>query len=85
MLTANFQNGEDSIQRPGALREDMQGLGFFGSGIITPAVTEFGASIDDSYASAVRAYNTYIRSLAPVFATLQSAGLKAPSARTITP
>jgi len=84
-LTADYHNDEDSIQRPGALREDMQGLGFFGQGVITPAVFDYGRRIDAAYHTAVQNYNAYIRTLGPVNAALRAAGLKTPSANPVTP
>jgi photosystem II stability/assembly factor-like uncharacterized protein len=84
-LTANYQNGEDSIQRPGKLREDMDGLGFFGAGIITPAVADYGSRVDRSYRTAVQQYNSYVRSLDPLERALRSAGLKSPEVRVVTP
>ena len=85
MLTANFQNGEDSIQRPGALREDMQGLGFFGSGVITPPTIAYAKSIDVSYAQAIAAYNAYAATLNGLDSTLRGNGLKTASIRRINP
>ena len=84
-LTADYHNDEDGIQRPGALREDMQGLGFFGQGLITPAVSDYGRRVDAAYRSAVARYNAFIRTLGPVNAQLRAAGLKTPSANTVTP
>jgi hypothetical protein len=75
-LTADYHNDEDSIQRPGALREDMQGLGFFGGGLITPAVRNYAHRVESSYNSGISQYNAYTRSLSAVNAALKSAGLK---------
>jgi photosystem II stability/assembly factor-like uncharacterized protein len=85
VLTADYHNDEDSIQRPGALREDMEGLGFFGQGLVTPAVREYAQRIDVTYRSAVARYNTFVRSLDSVNGALKSAGLKTPSAQEVTP
>jgi hypothetical protein len=76
VLTADYHNDEDSIQRPGALREDMQGLGFFGSGVITPAVRDYARRVEASYNSATSQYNAFVRSLTTVNAALKGAGLK---------
>jgi photosystem II stability/assembly factor-like uncharacterized protein len=84
-LTADYQNDEDSIQRPGALREDMQGLGFFGQGVLTPAVRNYATRVDVTYHAAVNRYNAYVRSLGAITGALQSAGLKTPSAPEVKP
>jgi hypothetical protein len=76
VLTADYHNDEDSIQRPGALREDMQGLGFFGGGLITPAVRDYARRVETSYNSAISQYDSFVRSLTTVNAALKSAGLK---------
>jgi hypothetical protein len=76
ILTADYHNDEDSIQRPGALREDMQGLGFFGGGLITPAVRDYARRVESSYNGAVSQYGAFVRSLTTVNASLKSAGLK---------
>ncbi|HEY8315029.1 MAG TPA: hypothetical protein VIG51_12780 [Candidatus Baltobacteraceae bacterium] len=75
-LTADYHNDEDSIQRPGKLREDIQGLGYAGSGLITPAIVSLGNRIDGEYKTAVGQYNAYLQSLSTLNAALQSAGLK---------
>ncbi len=84
-MTADYHNDEDSIQRPGALREDYQGLGFFGQGIVTPAVRDYASRVETAYRAAVQQYNAYVRSLQSIDAALKSAGLKAPSASEVTP
>jgi hypothetical protein len=84
-LTADYHNDEDSIQRPGALREDYQGLGFFGQGVVTPAVRDYASRVEAAYRAIVPRYNAYVRSLNSVDATLKSAGLKTPSAPEVTP
>ncbi len=76
VLTADYHNDEDSIQRPGALREDMQGLSFFGQGVVTPAVAAYGARIDVALRSAVGRYNAFAQSLRSLNTALQQAGLK---------
>ncbi len=84
-LTADYHNDEDSIQRPGALREDMQGLGFFAQGVLTPAVINYGQRVDVAYRAAVQRYNAYVRTLAPIDAGLRSAGLKTPDISEVRP
>ncbi|MDQ2681754.1 MAG: hypothetical protein M3Y21_12175, partial [Candidatus Eremiobacteraeota bacterium] len=63
LLTADYHNDEDSIQRPGALREDIQGLGYAGGGLITPAITNLGSRIDVRYRAAVVQFNAYLKTL----------------------
>jgi photosystem II stability/assembly factor-like uncharacterized protein len=75
-LTADYHNDEDSIQRPGALREDLQGIGFLSAGVLTPAVREFTHRVEGTYRSAVGNYNSYVRSLSAVNSSLGKAGLK---------
>ncbi|MDQ6823164.1 MAG: hypothetical protein M3Z07_01495 [Candidatus Eremiobacteraeota bacterium] len=75
-LTADFHNGEDSIQRPGMLREDVQGMGYAGSGLITSAVTELGGRIDAQYRTSIAHFNTYLASLGTLNSALTQAGLK---------
>jgi photosystem II stability/assembly factor-like uncharacterized protein len=74
-LTANYQNAEDSIQRPGKLREDLEGAFFGASGLITPPVEDFLGRVQGEYASGVARYNAYIRTLPALNAALKSAGL----------
>jgi hypothetical protein len=69
-LTANYQNDEDSIQRPGALREDIQGLGFQSGSIISPPLVEFAKRIEANYRKAVSDYNAYVESVRPLIATI---------------
>jgi len=61
-LTADFHNGEDSLQRPGRLREDMQGLtgGRGGSSAPNAAQLEAAARIDAEYASVMRDVNAFL-------------------------
>lgn len=69
-LTANYQNGEDFIQRPGKLREDLMGIA--GVGLVTPAVEEVAGRIDRSYVAAVSQFNTYIATLPQLNSALKS-------------
>ena len=85
VLTADFHNDEDSIQRPGALREEYQGLGFFGAGIVTPAVRNYGSRVEAAYRAAAEQYNAYVRSLSGVDAALKAAGVAPPSASEVRP
>jgi hypothetical protein len=84
-LTADYHNDEDSIQRPGALREDYQFLGYFGGTVLTPAVTDYARRVEAAYRAIVPQYDNYIRSLTTINNALKSAGLKTPSASEVTP
>jgi hypothetical protein len=77
MLTADFQNDEDGIQRPGSLREDVQGLFFVSQGVVTPPNVQYAQRIGAEYESARKAFNEYIASLnTNVSGSLQKGGLK---------
>ena len=78
-LTADYTNGEDSVSRPGSLRENLDGAltslqSFPVQGIITPAAAEFYARIAAEYQRARNAYNAYVRSLPQDNAALRAAG-----------
>jgi photosystem II stability/assembly factor-like uncharacterized protein len=82
LLTANYTNGEDSVSRPGSLRENIEGAltsleSFPVQGIVTPAAAEFYARIDAEYRTARRAYDAYARSLPAIDARLTGAELNA--------
>ena len=78
LFTADYHNDEDSIQRPGALREDVPAGGFLRAGNQppTPALLEFAARFDGEYQAALAKYNAFVTNLAPLQAQLKSAGLK---------
>ncbi|MDQ2992913.1 MAG: hypothetical protein M3R30_08875, partial [Candidatus Eremiobacteraeota bacterium] len=82
-LTANFQNGEDSIQRPGALREDIGGLMF--TGFVTPPAVSFAKRMDAAFADGMGRYNAFVTGTLPgVNAALKAAGKKElPSVKTL--
>ncbi len=80
-LTASYTNGEDSVSRPGSLRENLDGAlsslqSFPVQGIITPAAAQFYARIDSEYRAARDAYNAYARSVPQVNAQLTKLGLR---------
>ena len=80
-LTANYTNGEDSVSRPGSLRENLDGAltslqSFPVQGIITQAAAQFYARIDAEYRAARAAYNAYVRSLPGINARLHAAGAR---------
>jgi hypothetical protein len=72
-LTANYQSGEDSLQEPGQLREDI-GPGWVG--LVTPAVREWQKKIDARYRASVVAYNAFVASLDKTNVALRAAGAK---------
>ncbi len=86
-LTANFHNDEDSITRPGALREDLEGfLDFRGGDPPTPALLHIAATIDEHYRNVMAEYNDFAKSVSALNAALRSAGVKEISVPpTITP
>ena len=73
-LTANYQNDEDSIQAPGALREDVQTAYFSAQGIITGPTVDYLKRIDGEVRSAVAQYNAFVTGpLVPVEAAVKAA------------
>jgi hypothetical protein len=62
-LTANYQNGEDSIQMPGKLREDVQNAGGFG--IVTPVYIEYANKVQKELDAGIGRYNTFVQSQVP--------------------
>ncbi len=76
-LTADYQNDEDGIQRPGALREDIEGLYFGAQGLITAPVKAAMARADGELRDAVGAYNAFVAQILPqTNVQLQHAGMK---------
>ena len=81
-LTAAYVNGEDSVSRPGSLRENLDGAftslqSFPVQAIVTPAAAQFYARIATEYRGARDAYNAYAASLPQLNAQLKSTGLAA--------
>ena len=74
-LTANYQNNEDSIQRPGKLREDIESAFFAALGLETQPAVDFIHRIEGEYGAGVSHYNDYVRSLSPLDAALRTAKL----------
>jgi len=84
-LTANFHNDEDSIERPGALREELEGLQQFPTPPLPPLIA-FAATLDVQYHDAMRAYGALTTSVATLNSALKAAGVKEiPVPRTVTP
>lgn len=74
-FTANYKNGEDSIQWPGELREDLPRGGFGAASPPTPALLEYAARFDREYEAAMAKYNAYVTgTLKPLSAALKGAG-----------
>ena len=59
-LTANYKNGEDSIQFPGQLREDVPRSGFGSPSPPTPALLDYAKRFDREFANVVSAYHAYV-------------------------
>ena len=77
-FTADYKNDEDSIQRPGSLRESIPRTSGLGGPQLPPtaAQLDYAKRFDAAYAAAVDGYNRYVSSLAPLQAALKDAGLK---------
>jgi murein L,D-transpeptidase YcbB/YkuD len=75
-LTANFKNGEDSIQHPSSLREEIPRSGFGSVAPPTAAQLDYAARWDALYDTALTKYNDYVKSLA---------GMNIDGAKTVTP
>ncbi|MDQ2909130.1 MAG: hypothetical protein M3R44_07260, partial [Candidatus Eremiobacteraeota bacterium] len=76
-LTADYQNDEDSIQRPGELRENLQALvgSRAGSGPPTAATLDLAARIDADYRAQMRAVTAFFaRDVAAADTTLRRSG-----------
>ncbi len=74
-FTANYQNGEDSIQWPGELREDLPRGGFGAASPPTPALLDYAQRFDRAYEAAMAKYNAYVRdTLSPLASALKAAG-----------
>ncbi|MHB8702867.1 MAG: WD40/YVTN/BNR-like repeat-containing protein [Candidatus Tyrphobacter sp.] len=74
-FTADYHNDEDSIQRPGALKEDVPRAGFGPSQPPpTPALLSYARRFDVEYRAAMARYDAYVRSLGALSVALRSAG-----------
>jgi hypothetical protein len=74
-ITANYQNAEDSIQRPGKLREDLEGAFFTAIGLITQPTVNFLNRVEGEYRDGMGHYNAYVQSLSSLDAALRAAKL----------
>lgn len=78
VLTADYHNDEDGIQRPGALREDLQTAYYGSQGLITEPVADYIGRINGKLHAAVGQYNGFVTGVLPgVNAALKQAGMKA--------
>jgi photosystem II stability/assembly factor-like uncharacterized protein len=76
-FTADYRNDEDSIQRPGSLRESIPRTGLQGPQLPpTAAQLDYARRFDAAYATAMAGYNSYVSSLEPLQSSLKSVGLK---------
>ncbi len=75
-LTANFKNGEDSVEHPGSLREEVPRTGFGAAAPPTAAQLDYASRWDAAYDAAFAKYNEYVKSLG---------SLKLDGAKTVTP
>jgi photosystem II stability/assembly factor-like uncharacterized protein len=71
-LTANFQNFEDFIQRPGKLREDLSAESQ--TGLVTPAALDLEKRVNGEWTAGVQAFNAYLATLPALNATLKAGG-----------
>jgi photosystem II stability/assembly factor-like uncharacterized protein len=77
-FTANYQNDEDGIQLPGALREDAQQLQFFGGTVVTPALLDYAKRVDAEYGDGKTRYNAFVTQQIPALNdVLKTLNLKA--------
>ncbi len=76
-FTADYKNDEDSIQRPGSLRESVPRTGLGGAQLPpTAAQLDYASRFDAAYAAAVAQYDSYLSSLSTLQAALKKAGIK---------
>ena len=79
-LTANYQNDEDGIERPGKVREDVQTVMFFSGAYITPAMREYGTRVAAELRQASTHYNAFVRDQLPAL----NGALKAVNVKAVT-
>jgi hypothetical protein len=68
LFTADYHNDEDSIGKPGALREDVPGGGGGQRGNAPPtaATLEYATRFDADYAAAFARYDAFVASIKPL-------------------
>jgi photosystem II stability/assembly factor-like uncharacterized protein len=76
-FTANYHNDEDSIMRPGAMREDLDDfVGGFGVGRMpTPAYVAYSDRVAAEYKSVMGAYNDFAKLVSGLNPALKAAGV----------
>ena len=74
-ITANFHNDEDSIERPGAVREDLEDFLMLRTPP-TPAIVAYAATVDARYRNVMRAYDQFAASVDSLNRALESAKFK---------
>jgi len=83
LFTADYHNDEDSIQRPGALRESLPRNG---SAPPSETALEYAVRFDDAYHAAFTKYNDFVSTLTSLSHALTATGKKAlKGASTVTP
>ena len=75
ILTADFRNDEDSIMRPGALREDLEDFQNISAPPL-PSLIAYANSVDQRYSDAMRTYNEFAAMVSTLNAQLTAAGAK---------
>jgi hypothetical protein len=74
-LTADFTNDEDSIQHPGRIREDLQGLQYTAAAPPSGATIDYAARVDRAFDAVMRDVAAFERSdVARADAALAAAG-----------
>ncbi len=76
-FTADYHNDEDSIQRPGSLRESIPRTGFGVQQPPTAATLNYAARFDRAYSAAFVRYNAFVQSAKVLSAKLVAAHLGA--------
>jgi photosystem II stability/assembly factor-like uncharacterized protein len=85
-FTADYHNDEDSIQRPGALREDVPRTGFGAAQPPNATTLRYAAEFDTAYDAAFAKYDAYVEGLQKLSSQLQAKGMKPiDGAKTIEP
>lgn len=74
-LSANFENGEDLIMRPGKVREDV-GAWYGYEAPLTQNIRDYQRMADAELSAATEQYNAFCASVHSLNTTLQRAGLK---------
>jgi hypothetical protein len=76
-LTADYHNDEDSIEMPGKVREDVEGIGFFAGTVVTPAMQQNVRRVEGELRSASAAYDQFKAEQLPALnQTLQTLKIK---------